>query len=697
MTNNNLQLASGKVLRLGSKLGGGGEGTVYDVPHAPDYVAKIYIPNRRTPQLAKKLSMMVANQPDDPTRTQLHHVSIAWPSDLIYENKQVVGFVMPKMGKSNRLYELIQPQLRAKNHPGFNYRYNYRVAANLAQAMASIHAKNYVIGDVNEHNALFNSQALITIIDCDSMQVTDQQSNTVFPCLVGVPEMTAPELQGVDFGKAVNARTPESDVFALGIIVFKLLMEGFHPFQGVAVGKEPNREQAHVYCIAQKIFPYLTGQRYMPPPVAPGFMTLPSILRQLFVRTFVENQRPSAQEWAKALTLVEKRLVQCAHDPVHVYPNDGHCAVCEVQFNAKRRKRTQPAPDRTEQRMMPTLTQTPLTSPVNPPSNPAMIPGRTSGSTPPPTPSTARGSAIPSSTPAKARSGVNPPAPTRQTVTSVPQPPVQPKTQTVKAIAASAKYSMALCVDGSVFVWGARDYTNIPVGVTQIVAIAASPSAAYAVRSDGRVFAWGPNPPAIPAGLPSVKDIAVGSSEALLLHASGGVSILNAHQQVQSQSLQQIAQVAMGNRHFVALDGSGTIRAWGDNAQRQTDIPRDIANVVRIVAGGAVTGMIRGNGSLMVIGGPASLTAVPGAARQVNDVTLTTHYALAIRKDQTIVGWGNAANRALHIPADVEQAKLVAVAGGDEHALAIDIRGKVYAWGADAYGQIMVPPAIAAL
>lgn len=684
MTNNNLQLANGSALRLGTKLGGGGEGTVYDVPHAPDYVAKIYIPSRRTPQLAKKLSMMVANQPDDPTRTQLHHVSIAWPSELIYENNQVVGFVMPKMGKSNRLYELIQPQRRAKNHPGFNYRYNYRVAANLAQAMASIHAKNYVIGDVNEHNALFNSQALITIIDCDSMQVTDQQTNTVFPCLVGVPEMTAPELQGVDFSNAIHARTLHSDVFALAIIVFKLLMEGFHPFQGVAVGKEPSREQAHVYCIQHKIFPYLSGQRYMPPPVAPGFLTLPSTLRQLFVRTFVENNRPSAQEWAKALTMVEKRLVQCQHDPAHVHPNDGCCAVCEVQFNAKRRKRTQPAPDRTEQRMMPS--QTPLNPPVIAPPNPAPKPGNVAPPAPSPTPAKARGSTPPVA------------STTARTTTNQPvQPPVQPKTQTVKAIAASAKYSMALCVDGSVFVWGARDYTNIPSGVTQIVAIAASPLAAYAVRSDGRVFAWGPNPPAIPAGLPSVKDIAVGSSEALLLHASGGVSILNAHQQVQSQSLQQITQVAMGNRHFVALDGSGTIRAWGDNAQRQTDIPRDIANVVRIVAGGAVTGMIRGNGSLMVIGGPASLTAVPGAARQVNDVTLTTHYALAIRKDQTIVGWGNTANRALHIPADVEQANLVTVAGGDEHALAIDIRGKVYAWGADSYGQIMVPPAIAAL
>ncbi|MFN5060159.1 MAG: protein kinase domain-containing protein [Chloroflexota bacterium] len=695
---NNLKLANGNALSLGAKIGGGGEGSVYAVPHTPDYVAKIYIHSRRTPQLAQKLSMMVANQPDDPTRTTLKHVSIAWPSDLIYENKKVVGFVMPKMGKSNRLYELIQPQLRAKQHPTLSYKYNYRVAANLAQAMASIHAKNYVIGDVNEHNALFNDQALITIIDCDSMQVIDTQTNTVFPCLVGVPEMTAPELQGVDFSKSANARTQDSDVFALAIIIFKLLMEGFHPFQGVAVGKEPNREQAHVYCIQHQIFPYLSGQRYMPPPVAPGFLTLPAVLRQLFVRTFVEKNRPSAQEWAKALTMVERRLATCPHDSAHVYPHDGYCAVCEVQFNAKRRPRTTSAPERTEQRIV--FTQTPLISATTPksasPVQPQAIPTRATPVAPTPT-----RNPQPNTKPVTTRSNTTLPAPSQSSNTTISAPPSVtrsgPPVLSVKAIVASAKYSMALCTDGSVRLWGARDYTNIPAGVQQIVAIAAGPQAAYAVRSDGCVFTWGPNPPTVLAQLSDVNNIAVGSSDVLLLHASGKVSIVNAHQQVQSQALANITQIAMGHRHFVTMDVTGAIRAWGDNSQRQTDISPDITNVSRIVAGGSATGFVRANGALAIIGGPANLTAIPGAARQVTDVTLTNQYVLAIRKDQTIVGWGNTANRVLQIPFEVAQAKLIAVAGSDDHALAIDTRGKVYAWGADSYGQIAVPADIAAL
>jgi alpha-tubulin suppressor-like RCC1 family protein len=273
---------------------------------------------------------------------------------------------------------------------------------------------------------------------------------------------------------------------------------------------------------------------------------------------------------------------------------------------------------------------------------------------------------------------------------------VTPAVVSVKAITASAKYSMALCSDGTVRVWGARDYTNIPAGAQQIVAIAAAPQAAYAVRNDGRVFAWGPNPPMVLAQLSDVKDIAVGSSDVLLLHASGKVSIINAHQQVQSQALANITQIAMGQRHFVTMDVTGAIRAWGDNSQRQTDIP-DIPNVTRIVAGGSATGFIRRNGALAIIGGPTSFAAIPGVARQVIDVTLTNQYVLAINNNQTVFGWGNAAPRVLQFPIEVAQAKLIAVAGSDDHALAIDTRGKVHAWGANSYGQIAVPTDIAAL
>jgi hypothetical protein len=101
---------------------------------------------------------------------------------------------------------LLKEAIDARDIPKLNHRHLYRSARNFALAMAAIHRKGYVIGDVNFKNALFNDDALITVVDCDSMQVTDAQ-NIVHRCLVGIPEYTSPELQGQDFAK-VNRSVP---------------------------------------------------------------------------------------------------------------------------------------------------------------------------------------------------------------------------------------------------------------------------------------------------------------------------------------------------------------------------------------------------------------------------------------------------------------------------------------------------------
>jgi len=325
---------TGKTITLGTKIGTGGEGTVYNITGATQLVAKIYHTNRTNTALAAKVRAMVDNPPDDTTRTSLNHVSIAWPTDVILCNGQFVGYVMPKLPKSYDLYELINPQQRQKKHGHFDHRHLYRVARNLAYAMDAIHSKNYVIGDVNFKNALFNNQSLITLVDCDSMQV--QASNgTIYRCTVSMPEYTPPELQGKDLNQEV--RTPNHDAFGLAVLIFQLLMQGFHPFTGRAKPGTPDREQAHVYCIQHQIFPYCNQQTYEPPKVAPRFDALPPTLQGMFVRAFTQiHNRPTPKEWVQAILLIEKRLVQCTQDTHHYYPRDGTCVICTITNNTQR-------------------------------------------------------------------------------------------------------------------------------------------------------------------------------------------------------------------------------------------------------------------------------------------------------------------------------------------------------------------------
>jgi DNA-binding helix-hairpin-helix protein with protein kinase domain len=84
---------------------------------------------------------------------------------------------------------------------------------------------------VNQKNLLVHPDSRGTLIDCDSFQVQDPASGALHPCGVGVLDWQPPEMHGADWATAV--RTRHQDAFGLAVLLFHLLMEGFHPFQCV--------------------------------------------------------------------------------------------------------------------------------------------------------------------------------------------------------------------------------------------------------------------------------------------------------------------------------------------------------------------------------------------------------------------------------------------------------------------------------
>jgi hypothetical protein len=110
----------------------------------------------------------------------------------------------------------------------------------------------------------------------------------VYRSLVGKPEYTPPDLQGYSFADV--DRQPEHDAFALAVLIFRLLMEGFHPFDGVYRGRgEPPELGAR---IRNGYFPYARGRTGIEPsPLAPPFEMLHPDLQALFVRCFEEGHR----------------------------------------------------------------------------------------------------------------------------------------------------------------------------------------------------------------------------------------------------------------------------------------------------------------------------------------------------------------------------------------------------------------------
>jgi len=331
---NELYTGSGFPVRLNETIGEGGEALVFDTSRS-DLCAKIYSNNDTLVERIdrwkhRKLRLMVQNPPEDPAE-QKDHSYFAWPEDVLYREPggpRCIGFLMPLINsdKFRDLHTYKTPSSRRSKFKGFSWYNLFSVALNISVLVSSLHKKGYCVGDINEENILVDyKKTLATIIDCDSFQVYDPDTGDILPCPVGKPEYTAPELSDQAEQYKDIERTPESDAFALGILLFELLMENTSPYQGIGPALEDAPSAPAK--LKKGLFPYLPKNRGAnPPPSAPPFEILHPRLRDLFVRCFDEghsrpNRRPSAEEWADVLGSLRDNFQQCQKNENHRFLN----------------------------------------------------------------------------------------------------------------------------------------------------------------------------------------------------------------------------------------------------------------------------------------------------------------------------------------------------------------------------------------
>jgi len=329
---------SGSTIHLEQQIGKGGEGIVYQIHEDKQKVAKIYI-KQQPSEVHQKILVMVANPPHDPTiHGPTKHHSMAWPLDVLYADRQKLqfaGFIMPFIDTRNfqKILDYLNLQSRKQNFNGsFTWLHLHVTARNLASCIAAIHDKGHCIGDLNESNVLVQRSTPLTIIDCDSFQVRDASSGRVLRCTVGKPEYTAPEIMDSKYSDV--DRTLETDCFALGVMLFQLLMEGFHPYssRGPLVNNAPNSRDK----IKLGIFPYNTSLKGIDTPEdAPPFDILAPEIRALFVRCFDAGHknpsvRPTAKEWMSALDRLAPLFNTCKANSNHRYlPHLPFCPWCD--------------------------------------------------------------------------------------------------------------------------------------------------------------------------------------------------------------------------------------------------------------------------------------------------------------------------------------------------------------------------------
>jgi DNA-binding helix-hairpin-helix protein with protein kinase domain len=322
-----LQDAKGNRLHLGPIIGQGGEGVVHEISTDSALVAKLY----HRPLEGAKAEKLVA-MANSATPEILKFA--AWPLSTIHKNNRVLGLVMRKIPRGNRvIHELYTPKTRIREFPKANWLFLLHVGANVARGFAAIHKAGHIIGDVNHGNILVAGDGTTAFIDCDSFQVSS--NGKIFVCEVGVPTYTPPELQNRPF-KSIQ-RNPNHDSFGLAVLIFHLLFMGRHPFAGRFSGRgEMPIERA----IAECRFPFgpFAQQVQMSPP--PNSLTLGQVapsLARAFDRAFSADaargaQRPTAMEWLEHLIVAKTELSRCKIHQTHVfYSGVSECPWCRIE------------------------------------------------------------------------------------------------------------------------------------------------------------------------------------------------------------------------------------------------------------------------------------------------------------------------------------------------------------------------------
>ena len=285
------------LVSLAERIGQGGEGKVYALKDRPHLAAKIYLePKRR--EREPKIHAMIGERLSE--KTDL----VAYPIQAVTDRQgRFLGFVMRLIPGCRPLHELYSPKSRTQHFPKADYRFLVHAALNVARAVGKVHQTGCVIGDLNHSGVLVAQDATIALIDADSFQF--RLNGASYPCVVGVPDFTPPELHGKNL--ATIERTVEHDNFGLAVAIFHLLFMGRHPYAGRFNGPDISMGEA----IAQNRFAFSrtrqAATQTTPPPGALTLDLFPDAISQAFENAFGlhPGARPNAIEWLQALSSLE--------------------------------------------------------------------------------------------------------------------------------------------------------------------------------------------------------------------------------------------------------------------------------------------------------------------------------------------------------------------------------------------------------
>ena len=307
-------------------------------------------------------------------------------------------------------------------------------------------------------------------------------------------------------------------------------------------------------------------------------------------------------------------------------------------------------------------------------------------------------------------------------------------------------HSFGLTSDGRIYAWGRNTSGELGIGTTLArsnvpiaVKTAGTPmdgkvvkqveggghyegSHSIALASDGTVYTWGLNQ------YGQLGNNTTTNSRSPIAVQAAGTPLAG----------KTIVQVAAGADHSLALDSDGALYAWGSNAYGQlgngtttnSSVPVAVKiagtplagkTIIQIVAGANHNMVLTSDGAVYTWGwnyhgqlgnntktNSNTIVAVqtigtPLAGKKIVKIAAGQGHSLALTDDGRVYTWGrndtgqlgNNATTDAMLPVAVtvtgtpmNNKTIIEIASGARHSLAIDSSGKVYAWGHNGSGQL---------
>lgn len=298
---------SGIACKVGTFLGGGGQGEVYRATVGGSPVAlKWYFPNQATAQQRRTLELLV--------KRGAPNNKFLWPIDLASAAGVAgFGYIMPlREARYKGIVDLMKRQIEP------SFRTLTTAGLELADSYFQLHAKGLCYRDISFGNVFFDPDSGEVLI-CDNDNVTIDGST--IGGVLGTPRFMAPE---VVRHEAMPSRA--TDLFSLAVLLFYMFLV-HHPLEG--------QRELEIRCMDLPAMTKLYGTDpvfiFDPADTSnrpvPGYQDnaivfweiYPQFLRDLFTKAFTDGicdpQHGRIQEtvWRDAMVALRDAILHCGH------------------------------------------------------------------------------------------------------------------------------------------------------------------------------------------------------------------------------------------------------------------------------------------------------------------------------------------------------------------------------------------------